>query len=693
MGRYLTIRFLLLILLLLFLHAYGWSQSQSASGVAQLSDSIPPPTELSELIVTAPSEDRSSVAVQQLSGEDLERMSALNVADAVKYFSGIQLKDYGGVGGVKTLDIRSLGSNHLGVFYDGVPLGNAQNGQVDLGRYSLDNIESISLYNGQKSARLVTAKDLSAASALYLRSRRPSFAGSRSFNLKATIRTGSFGLINPSINFDWKLSNALSINASGEYTRANGRYPFRLRGYFPDGSVAWDTTAVRRNGDVEALRAELSLFGRYMKGDYMAKMYFYDSERGIPGAIVNNVFKSSQRQWDRNIFFQSSWQGDVSERISLMSNLKYSNDYMRYLNPDTTQRYTDNRFRQNELYLSAAAAFSLRRGWSANVAFDWQYNTLGSSMMNFLFPRRHTIMGALSSKYGSGPLDLEAHLLFTHIDDTTHPSAPQSPGSNSRNAVSGGVSALWAALPGAGFRLRGFAKRSFRMPTFNDLYYTDIGNDRLNPEFVTQFDIGCDELIYFSSTVWEYFRGKLDLYHNRVKDKIIAVPKGNSQYRWMMMNIGRVRIYGVDLDMETAMTPSPGLSAGMRLTYTFQRAMDYSNPADCEDEYATFRGQIPYIPLHSATGGLFADWRGFSLNYSLMYVGHRWNSSSNVRRSYEPAWLTNDMTLSYRFQLRLFSELRVQLEINNLLDRQYEVIRNYPMPGRNWRITLSAALK
>ena len=91
------------------------------------------------------------IPAQKLEGEQLQRLNSHSVADAVRYFSGVQLKDYGGVGGVKTLDIRSMGTNHMGVFYDGIQLGNAQNGQIDLGKFSLDNIEDVSLYNGQKS--------------------------------------------------------------------------------------------------------------------------------------------------------------------------------------------------------------------------------------------------------------------------------------------------------------------------------------------------------------------------------------------------------------------------------------------------------------------------------------------------------------------------------------------------------------
>ena len=44
------------------------------------------------------------------------------VADAVRQFTGVQLKDYGGAGGLKTVNVRSLGSEHVGVFIGGIHL-------------------------------------------------------------------------------------------------------------------------------------------------------------------------------------------------------------------------------------------------------------------------------------------------------------------------------------------------------------------------------------------------------------------------------------------------------------------------------------------------------------------------------------------------------------------------------------------
>ena len=117
--------------------------------------------------------NRVVVPGQTLSGEELNALGSHSVADAIRYFSGVEIKDYGGVGGLKTVNIRSMGSKHVGVFYDGLQINNAQNGVVDLGRLSLENMEAVSLYNGQKSAIFQPAKDFASSCVIYLTTRKP----------------------------------------------------------------------------------------------------------------------------------------------------------------------------------------------------------------------------------------------------------------------------------------------------------------------------------------------------------------------------------------------------------------------------------------------------------------------------------------------------------------------------------------
>ena len=110
------------------------------------------------------------------------------------------------------------------------------------------------------------------------------------------------------------------------------------------------------------------------------------------------------------------------------------------------------------------------------------------------------------------------------------------------------------------------------MPTFNDLYYTDIGNAELKPEYVSQYNIGAVYDFFFTRSAFRTLHLSLDGYHNRITDKIIAVPKGTGQYRWMMMNIGKVRIWGLDFTASTELSLPKGITLNGRLNYTFQRA-------------------------------------------------------------------------------------------------------------------------
>ena len=268
-----------------------------------------------EVVVTSRYNHKEVIPSQTLTGEQLEKLSSNSVADALRYFSGIQLKDYGGVGGIKTVNIRSMGTNHLGISYDGVELGNAQNGQIDLGQFSLDNVEEITLFNGQKSAILQPASDFGHAGAIYIRTRAPRFKPGKNYNLKFKTKYGSSDLFRFATLWEQRLSQRLSSSLSAEVLTSSGKYKFRYKRKKQDGTVAYDTTATRQNGDIWAVRAEGNLHGMINDGFWKLKVYTYHSERGIPGAIVNNVWRRGERQWDHNTFLQGRFQKSVDECV------------------------------------------------------------------------------------------------------------------------------------------------------------------------------------------------------------------------------------------------------------------------------------------------------------------------------------------------------------------------------------------
>ena len=621
------------------------------------------------------------IPAQQLSGERLEALSSFSVADAIRYFSGVQIKDYGGIGGLKTVDIRSMGSNHLGVFYDGIEIGNAQNGTVDLGKFSLDFIEEISLYNGQKSEIFQSAKDFGSAGTVYLRTRRPKFSKNKKSNIISYFRTGSFDLVNPSVLWEKKISENISSSLNAEYVYSSGKYKYRYAKH-----NAYDTTAIRQNGDIHSLRLEGGFNGYLEQGKWHIKGYFYDSEKGLPGAIVSNVWKNAQRQWDRNIFLQGNFQKQLFEGYDFLANAKYSNDYMRYQNPDTTLMLIDNKFWQQEIYISTANKYSILPAWDINLSVDYIWNTLDASLINFVYPTRNTILTALATAFEWKRLKAQASILGTFVFENVRKQDTYKP--DDKHEFTPAVFISYQPFVRAKnllpLRLRTFYKRIFRMPTFNDLYYTDIGNIKLRPEFTTQYNIGFQYNKPFKKGIINQVNISVDAYYNEVIDKIVAVPKGGSGggslYRWQMMNLGYVEIRGIDVSAQIAWKLPSAIQLNTRLNYTFQKAQDFS---DKNSEW--YGGQIAYIPWHSGSTIANIVWQSWDVNYSFIYVGERYHNSANILANHEQAWYTHDLTLGKAFKTQNM-KCKISAEVNNLLNQYYDVILNYPMPGRNYKL-------
>lgn len=634
---------------------------------------------LEEVVVTGHHSVSETIPSMTLQGKELENLNSHSVADAMRYFSGVQVKDYGGVGGIKTINVRSMGTNHTGVVYDGVELGNAQNGQVDLGQLSLDNIEAISLYNGQKSNILQPAKDFGTAATVYLRTKTPEFEEKKPYNVKAVFKTGSFDLINPAVTIELRLSRRVNASLSAEWLNSSGKYKFRYRRVTPSGETAYDTTAVRQNGDINATRLEINLNGTLRNGNWQAKAYNYNSERGIPGAIVNNVWRRGERVWDNNSFIQGNYSGFFG-KFSTLNHLKYGAYKTHYVNNDDRQLKVDNVYRQKELYLSSANQYEILNWWNVSVSYDFMWTTMSSDIYDFSKPDRFSNFIAAATSLDFKRIKGLASLQTTFVNDTFRTGKP----SQRRRAVSPAVYISGEPLRNKNFSLRAFYKRSFRMPTFNDLYYAEYGNSQLSPERVTQYNLGA-AYNYSGNGLIAAARLSADAYYNKVKDKIVAYPKGQ-QFRWTMLNLGKVDIRGIDLSGLITIQPYHMLSITLRGQYTFQRAIDVTSPKD-----SYYKNQIPYIPRHSGSVVGNIEWRGWYLNYSWIYVGQRYNQQENIIYNYMQPWYTSDLSLGKSIQIKRVT-LKAQLEINNLFSQDYDVILNYPMPKRNYMFTVSVAL-
>lgn len=586
---------------------------------------------------------------QTLRGDMLRNLSATSVADALKYFSGVQIKDYGGLGGLKTVNVRSLGSQHVGVYLDGIRITNAQNGQIDLGRYSLSNMESVSLYNANRNERLQSASEYASAATVYMQTKRPTQT-----TYMMEYGCGSFGL--NKLKGYFALKNLLFVDT--EYQHSDGNYAFRFR------SEQEDTIGTRHNSDITFYRLEAAGFYKGLS----THVYYYNSERGLPGPVIRRLsdqWDSTDRQWDENFFIQSSYKHSW-EHFGLKTNLKYSYDYLHYLQDPRTNAatmYCNNHYTQQDLYGSVAAAWNTRYV-SLTASTDLRWSDLNADVYKFAYVYRLDSKSLLSAIASYRGFEANIALLYTHISDHTRGAA---------SPLSRLTPMYLASWHGGPLTVRAFHKRIFRAPTLNDLYYTLVGNAQLRPEYTSQWDLGID------------FKGRhlhlaVDLYTSRIEDKIVAIPM-KCQFRWSMVNFGLVRSLGISTTAGYDRTWGK-LALSANANYTCQRDRDFSSPSDPE-----YKNTIPYSPLHSASLIVSLGYDGWSACTSWLYTGDRFALISNNKEDMLGAWQTVDLKLSKTFTVSRHS-LQTTIECNNLTDSRHEVVKRYPMPGRNWKLTL-----
>lgn len=625
--------------------------------------------ELHEVTVTSKQPVRTIATSQTLSGADLQALSTTSVADALKYFAGVQIKDYGGLGGLKTINVRSLGAQHVGVYVDGIRLTNAQNGTVDLGKFSLSSMETVSLYNANRLDYCQSASEYASGATVYLQTKRPTHD-----SLSVQLRNASFHTWMAKVNgqFSWKGWQGF---VDGEYCTSRGDYPFRYHSEYED------TVGRRANSDIRYGRVEAALF----KGGFSSHIYYYDSERGCPGGIVRRLsdkYTNVGREWDRDFFVQASYQERFFEKVLFKANTKYANEYLRYCTDYPENQNTarvNNHYRQQDAYGALCAAYMPWDWLSLSSSYDIRYSILKADLKRFDDVKRVDQKLVFAAQANWNGIQAAVSALHQRYSDWTFVHA------GAADPIDKWTPAVSLAYTFHGITVRGWYKEIFRAPTLNDLYYTQVGNRNLKPEDTKQLNLGLEyhwdnRQRTTDSRFWQ-FDAQADIYRNKIENRIVCLPlKGT--YTWSMMNYGRTFCRGLNATLK-GHYHTKQWNFSLLSSITWQRDVDRTDPTD-EDMYDK---PICYSPTFSSGITGIAGWRSLQFTTSYLYVGERMWSKADPEDILEP-YHNIDMKLSYTHNIKKVS-LGLCLEVCDVLDIQYEHIPRYPMPGRNYKLTLS----
>ena len=642
-------------------------------------DSIPA-YRIGEVTVVSADKNSANPAVspfQVLNRKNLQGLSAEQVGDAVKYFSGVVVKDYGGLGGMKTISVRSMGAQHTAVSYDGIVLTDCQTGQTDLSRFSIENVDLISLSIGDGNSIFQPARVFASSGVLTIRTRRPVFENKERLNGKVGFKYGSYGQKELNVFGAYKISDIWSASLSVLSQKAKGNYDYRL--YYGNGKDDF-TVVPRTNNEVRNLRIESALIGQFGgERELEIKTYYYNSDRGLPGAVILYNPSSSQHLWDRSAFAQAHYEQPLGKTLSVQFNAKLNQTRQHYLNPDYlgSSGAEDYSYRQEEAYASAAFLYKPLTGLSFALATDGALAGMSCNLKDFSEPTRYSLLTNLSAKYVNEWMLATASVLGTGIRETT----VNGPSARAIGRISPAFNLSFQPIPGCDkLRLRGFWKSSFREPSFNDLYYSAIGNTALKPENSEQADVGITCALPLKTNQLG-LNFSADAYRNNITDKIMAVPTRN-MFIWSMVNLGKVSITGVDLNLEVLKKWGRSTELLAAWTHSYQRALDVTDPTS-----KTYGQQIAYAPRIYGSGRLQLSVSALKLGYALLYSGHRYVTGQNIEQNDLPAYTDQSLSAEYAIP-RAFGTVVLRGELQNLADVNYEIVRNFPMPGRTFRVSV-----
>ncbi len=654
----------------------------SAGSVFRMENSVQADT-LARAVVSAQRDAEASgtAPLQTLTHKAIERSGAAGLHEVLRSFAGVSVRDYGGIGGVKTVSVRNLGAQHTAVSYDGITVSDAQNGQIDLSRFNLENVSEVAVEISAADDIFRSARLLNSAGILSINTLYPVFDG-KPYKVSASMRYGSFSTYNPSLTYSRKFGKRWSASVSADWMKSDGVYPFTLT----NGSLS--TKEKRLNSDVNTLGAELNLYGGIGLGDLQVKARGYFSERGLPGSVIYYSQNPTERLWDKDLSLSAIYTTHLGYRSRIRQTLSATRAYNRYTNSSALYQVPeDDRYTQYEAASSTIFEYKPLARLRFTLAEDIFYNHLESTIPESQTPSRLTSVAAVSGQYRSPRLTLTGSLSYTAAHEWTATGTP----TPDRSRVSPSLSTSWSASKA--LRIRASWRDGFRVPTFNDLYYARVGNTSLSPEKANQFNLGATLSIGPSAN--ERLTLTADVYYNSVRDKIVAIP---TMFIWKMRNLGKVQMFGGDFTASYAQGLGTGWVLNLRANYSYRYAVDITDKTA-----KNYRHQIQYTPRHSGNALLTLQTPWLDFSYTLNAVGKRYFLQQNIPANEMPAYFDHSVSLSREFTLggrggvlengnaaRGGQDFRLRLsaEVLNLTGDNYEVIRYYPMPGRNFRLKI-----
>jgi len=221
--------------------------------------------------------------------------------------------------------------------------------------------------------------------------------------------------------------------------------------------------------------------------------------------------------------------------------------------------------------------------------------------------------------------------------------------------------------------------KNFRVPTLNDIYWQPGGNPNLKPEESINEEA---TLIarFFENSVLKNAEVSLTAYHSIIDNSIQWLPTQNVY--WAPQNLRKVRGRGLEAEFKTGIQLNKAEFL-FNCGYAYTSIMNINKISVFDDSY---NKQLIYVPFHKVFFNMSFNYRNIDLHFNHVFTGKRYTMSDNSK--FLPYYNLSMLSVSYSFKIKKFN-IASFFKVDNLWDETYQIIQWRPMPGRNYRISLT----
>jgi len=546
-------------------------------------------------------------------------LKVASLENVLHQHSDIFIRSYGR-GMVSGISMRGMGASHTQVLWNGIPINSKLNGQTDLNSIYTSGFDQLTIKKGGSSVIYGSG----ASGGIVLLTNNPNF--NQNFYLNNHLSIGSYKTINNNVTME--LSNKKFYSKFNfQANQSQNNYPIPL----------YDKT--NKNGAYSGIN---------FSGNFAYRI----------NTLNQIYFKSQQSFIDRNL--SSSMYGVSSDRLTTQDNryllgwklgkkkwqsrtdLALIKEKFSYYFDNNSARHTNNQSqtwvlknkwsllqKKHQLYIGNELGYTQGKGdgignhqrksyaffvvWAHQINRFTYHANLRKEFVNTYAP---PIIGAFETAY-------KLHKNYT---------------------------------------LRANISTNYRLPTFNDLYWTMGGNPDLKPEKSLSYELGQD-------VVFKNFKLQLTAFYIQSTNMIRWTP--NNSLFWSPKNIDRVDSKGLELQLQQKLIETKKILADISVNATYQHTIDQNNL------------QVIYTPQQLLWTNIKFAYQHFSLQYIAHYTGKIYTSTS-LSQFLDPYFIQN-----IHLQYQPNKKIQVETVVQNLTNTFYQTMPDRPFPGRNYQLNIN----